>query len=192
MAEEEQPPPHWKEGEEEEEEEDGYEAANTNRRWQQLQEQLPFLRPEKGLTPHRGRDVAHLWAGYLLLLATFLYFVVSLYWVVASKWMPWTGVPLLDWMKEDRYYGLLVQATIPATLVLVVPNFFSFNVPSLQKALDLGQVLLLLVLLEVQRDPLPRPLPGPLVVFQGMIARPQQQLVQLLGIASVGLPQLRL
>ena len=61
--------------------------------------------------------------GLLLLLGTFVFFVVGMYSVVVAKWMPETGHPFLDFLRTDDHYSLLVPLLIP---VLVVTAYFNW------------------------------------------------------------------
>ncbi|KAJ2802031.1 hypothetical protein H4R20_003438 [Coemansia guatemalensis] len=49
--------------------------------------------------------------GYALLLLTSLVFVSSMYSLVVSKFMPYTGIAFLDAVKDDRYFCLLMPIT---------------------------------------------------------------------------------
>jgi len=86
---------------------------------------IPYLREEIGLHPH-ARLNNHIY-GYLILAATFLFFVLSTYAAVVSKLMPDTGNALLDWIKHDSYYCFLVLAVIPVTFFIVYLNWLSFK-----------------------------------------------------------------
>jgi len=57
--------------------------------------------------------------GYVLLALTFVFFICSIYAIVVSNFMPMTGNLILDWIKEDTYYCLLVPVTIPVTIIAV-------------------------------------------------------------------------
>ncbi|KAJ2779965.1 hypothetical protein H4R18_003711 [Coemansia javaensis] len=49
--------------------------------------------------------------GYALLALTSVLFVSSMYSLVVAKFMPYTGVPFLDAVKDDRYFCLLMPVT---------------------------------------------------------------------------------
>ncbi|KAJ2002503.1 hypothetical protein GGI04_003317 [Coemansia thaxteri] len=49
--------------------------------------------------------------GYALLVLTSVLFVFSMYSLVVSKFMPYTGIAFLDAVKDDRYYCLLMPIT---------------------------------------------------------------------------------
>ncbi|KAI3635947.1 hypothetical protein MIR68_006012 [Amoeboaphelidium protococcarum] len=65
--------------------------------------------------------------GILLLLATYVYFAISMYAIVISKFMPYTGNKLLDAIKDDHYYCYLVPITIPVTLAAIVMNWMGMK-----------------------------------------------------------------
>ncbi|KAI9500916.1 phosphatidylinositol N-acetylglucosaminyltransferase subunit Y [Coemansia spiralis] len=49
--------------------------------------------------------------GYALLALTAALFVLAMYALVVSKFMPHTGVAFLDSVKDDRYFCLLMPMT---------------------------------------------------------------------------------
>lgn len=62
--------------------------------------------------------------GLMLLIATYVMFVASMYAIIVSKIMPVTGNKVLDWIKDDRYYCYLVPLTfVPVTLTAVTWNW---------------------------------------------------------------------
>eukprot|EP00742_Colponemidia_sp_Colp-10_P007081 GILJ01007603.1.p1 GENE.GILJ01007603.1~~GILJ01007603.1.p1 ORF type:complete len:100 (-),score=6.61 GILJ01007603.1:129-428(-) len=65
--------------------------------------------------------------GYLLLFGCFVFFVVSMYSLVFSKWMPTTGHPVLDWISSDHYYCLLVPLLIPTTFLAIYFNWVAMK-----------------------------------------------------------------
>jgi hypothetical protein len=90
-----------------------------------VEDALPYLRREKGIHPH-ARDNTHLY-GYAVLTSSFLFFSTTMYWVLVSKFMPDTGNPLLDWIKHDEYYCLVVLSCIPVSFVIVYFNWLAFK-----------------------------------------------------------------
>ena len=64
-------------------------------------------------------------AGLGLLLGSFVAFVVLSFWMFASNLVPRTGNWLIDWLREDQYYCLLVPLTLPVTLLFA--NFTWFT-----------------------------------------------------------------
>ncbi|ORY91337.1 phosphatidylinositol N-acetylglucosaminyltransferase subunit Y-domain-containing protein [Syncephalastrum racemosum] len=68
----------------------------------------------------------HLW-GYALLAATAIMFLSTLYAIIGSKFMPDTGVPVLDWIKHDEYYCLLVPITALAAIYFIMWNWMGMK-----------------------------------------------------------------
>ncbi|KAF9585720.1 hypothetical protein BGW38_001059 [Lunasporangiospora selenospora] len=98
----------------------------------------PSLQPTKTPnTPHHTRrfttlisdeepDTTYLW-GYLLFFCTMTGFTVSMYALVASNYMPMTGNKILDWIKQDSHYCMLVPVTIPVTVLAVLFNWLGMK-----------------------------------------------------------------
>ncbi|KAG0258735.1 hypothetical protein BG011_003107 [Mortierella polycephala] len=101
------------------------------------------LRSKAHNTPHHTRrfttlisdqepDTTYLW-GYLLFFATMVGFTVSMYALVASKYMPMTGnkartlFVTLDWIMQDSHYCMLVPVTIPVTVLAVLFNWLGMK-----------------------------------------------------------------
>lgn len=113
-----------------------------------LEERPEVLRKLKILQRERDKEVNDntvLW-GYVLLICTFIFFVGAIYAMIVSKFMPLTGnkvsnlnsnfgfikLPfdifyILDWIKEDYYYCMLVPATVPVTVIAVYLNWLSLK-----------------------------------------------------------------
>ncbi|KNC47837.1 uncharacterized protein AMSG_04066 [Thecamonas trahens ATCC 50062] len=72
-------------------------------------------------TPETG------WYGYMLLGATAVGFVVAIYIIVLSKFMPVTGSPLVDYISQDHYYSVLIPYLAPVALVYVYFSWLSFK-----------------------------------------------------------------
>ena len=64
-------------------------------------------------------------AGLGLLLGSFVAFVVLSFWMFASNLVPRTGNWLIDWLREDQYYCLLVPLTLPVTLLFAYFTWFT-------------------------------------------------------------------
>ena len=64
-------------------------------------------------------------AGLGLLLISFFAFAVLSFWLLLSNLVPPTGNWLLDWLREDQYYCLLVPLTLPVTLVASYFTWFT-------------------------------------------------------------------
>ena len=58
--------------------------------------------------------------GYVLLSGCVFCAVSVLYAAVGSKVLPTFGIELLDWIKEDEYYCVLIPLTLPVTLFWVL------------------------------------------------------------------------
>ena len=63
--------------------------------------------------------------GFGLLLLSFLFFVFMCFWMLISNHVPGTGNWLIDWLREDQYYCLLVPLTVPVTLVASYLTWFT-------------------------------------------------------------------
>mmetsp|Transcript_4905 Transcript_4905/g.7653 ORF Transcript_4905/g.7653 Transcript_4905/m.7653 type:complete len:104 (-) Transcript_4905:315-626(-) len=57
--------------------------------------------------------------GSLLMMVSLAFGVMNLYSLLVSKVLPETGIALLDWVKNDRFFCLLVPTAIPVILVFV-------------------------------------------------------------------------
>ncbi|ORX52392.1 hypothetical protein DM01DRAFT_1323538 [Hesseltinella vesiculosa] len=76
--------------------------------------------------PEHVPDTTPLW-GYALLTGTFFVFMISLYWMVGSKWAPMTNIEWLDWLKEDEYYCLLVPITAIVWIYFIIWNWMGMK-----------------------------------------------------------------
>lgn len=65
--------------------------------------------------------------GWFLLAAVALSYVALLYSVVVSKLLPDTGHYVLDWVKHDTYYGLLLPCTAVITVLTVYLNWMGMK-----------------------------------------------------------------
>jgi len=90
-----------------------------------VEDALPYLRREKGIHPQE-KDTTHIY-GYSMILGAFVFFCSTMYWVVVSKFMPTTGNPLLDWIKQDEYYCMACLSCIPVSFILVYFNWLAFK-----------------------------------------------------------------
>ncbi|KAF9978735.1 hypothetical protein BGZ73_000745 [Actinomortierella ambigua] len=54
-------------------------------------------------------------------------FVVSMYALVVSNYMPETKNPILDWIKHDSHYCMLVPVTLPVTILAVLFNWLGMK-----------------------------------------------------------------
>ena len=64
----------------------------------------PFHGKQLGLTKP--------WHGALLALGSLATLALFLFWIVISKLLPPTGSAVVEWMRDDEYYCLLVPITI--------------------------------------------------------------------------------
>ena len=60
-----------------------------------------------------------------LVIGSVLSFAFLLYWLLLSKLLPPTGHWLLDALRDDRYYGVLVPLCMPITLVASYLGWFA-------------------------------------------------------------------
>ena len=55
--------------------------------------------------------------GILLIVASFLFTGVMIFWMLVAKLLPPSGLPVFDWMRQDHYYCFLVPIVlIPMSL----------------------------------------------------------------------------
>lgn len=66
-------------------------------------------------------------SGWLLLIITYILFIGLMYAIFISKWMPDTGHSLLDAIKRDNYYCLLVPLTLPVSIIMVFVNWLGMK-----------------------------------------------------------------
>ncbi|KAI8388106.1 phosphatidylinositol N-acetylglucosaminyltransferase subunit Y-domain-containing protein [Radiomyces spectabilis] len=79
-----------------------------------------------GHTSETIPDTTYLW-GYALLLMTFLMFMTTMYALVGSQYVPDTNNKILDWIKHDQYYCLLVPITAIVWIYFVVWNWMGMK-----------------------------------------------------------------
>ena len=60
-----------------------------------------------------------------LVIGSILSFAFLLYWLLLSKLLSPTGHWLLDALRDDRYYGVLVPLCMPITLVASYLGWFA-------------------------------------------------------------------
>ncbi|KAI8886213.1 hypothetical protein K501DRAFT_292922 [Backusella circina FSU 941] len=92
---------------------------------------LPRLSTINGSIPSRRMnentpDITYLY-GYCLLFATFIFFIGCLYAMFGSKYMPDTGIKLLDWIKYDNYYCLLIPITAIVWIYFILWNWMGMK-----------------------------------------------------------------
>lgn len=59
------------------------------------------------------------------LLACLVLCGLLLYWLVLSKLLPPTGHHLLDWLRDDEYYCVLVPLTLPVAVLVGYLSWFT-------------------------------------------------------------------
>ncbi len=65
--------------------------------------------------------------GWLLLIGTFLFFSCGIYATVISKFMPVVGHFVLDFLREDYFYSLLIPLLIPVAIVTIYLNWLGLK-----------------------------------------------------------------
>ncbi|KAI9282191.1 phosphatidylinositol N-acetylglucosaminyltransferase subunit Y-domain-containing protein [Sporodiniella umbellata] len=65
--------------------------------------------------------------GYGLLLTTFITFFFLIYAIVVSKLLPPSNNKLLDWLRNDEYYCLLLPITAIAWIYWVIWNWMGMK-----------------------------------------------------------------
>ncbi|CAO0799302.1 unnamed protein product [Mucor circinelloides] len=76
--------------------------------------------------PETIPDTTYLY-GYALLIGTIFVFVMSGYSIIGSKYMPDTNNKILDWIKYDNYYCLLVPITAIVWIYWVLWNWMGMK-----------------------------------------------------------------
>jgi hypothetical protein len=83
--------------------------------------------PKFLLDPAAPNPSDTVFAGYLLLLGSFLFFVIGIYATVAAKFLPEVGHPVLDFVRGDQYYTLLAPLLIPVVLMSTYLNWLGLK-----------------------------------------------------------------
>jgi hypothetical protein len=65
--------------------------------------------------------------GRMLIFGAAVFFVVSVYCIVGSKLLPYLGNPLLDFIKDDYYYSLLLPLLLPTLILALYLNWLSMK-----------------------------------------------------------------
>lgn len=112
----------------EEEEEAGRGAC-----WGPRADEESYLCDEMGVVPtstRMGRETSTTgWTcRWLLQTWAVVSFLACWYVIVVSKWMPETGVGILDAIRSDTYYCLLLPYTFLVAIVFISVNWFSMKV----------------------------------------------------------------
>lgn len=79
------------------------------------------------MTAQRSSETRNYWGGMLLVAASYIFFVLSIYALVVSKLLPDTGNPILDAIKYDWYYCMLVPSLVPTTTIFIYVNWVSMK-----------------------------------------------------------------
>mmetsp|Transcript_6741 Transcript_6741/g.12797 ORF Transcript_6741/g.12797 Transcript_6741/m.12797 type:complete len:114 (-) Transcript_6741:279-620(-) len=102
-------------------------SPQTCNGWQRLSKSQPFTYV-CGPEPSDDFDVKKLHvAGIILIIFALLIFLLGTYSLVVSKLLPSTGIWLLDCIREDMYFCLLVPMLIPVTLMKVYCSWVSMK-----------------------------------------------------------------
>ncbi|EGC39147.1 hypothetical protein DICPUDRAFT_21913, partial [Dictyostelium purpureum] len=65
--------------------------------------------------------------GWIIIICTLTFFIVTTYCLIFSKLLPDTGNRILDFIKYDWYYCLLIPALVPVTVATVYFNWLSLK-----------------------------------------------------------------
>ncbi|KAI8147097.1 phosphatidylinositol N-acetylglucosaminyltransferase subunit Y-domain-containing protein, partial [Fennellomyces sp. T-0311] len=85
-----------------------------------------YTRRSMAHLPETTFDSTYLW-GYGLLAATAIMFFGTLYAMIGSKFVPDTQIEILDWIKHDQYYCLLVPITAIVFIYFIVWNWMGMK-----------------------------------------------------------------
>ncbi|KAI8647915.1 phosphatidylinositol N-acetylglucosaminyltransferase subunit Y-domain-containing protein [Parasitella parasitica] len=88
--------------------------------------QLNYARRMTMHLPETIPDTTYLY-GYALLIVTLFVFTMSGYSIIASKYMPDTDNKILDWIKQDNYYCLLIPITAIVWIYWVLWNWMGMK-----------------------------------------------------------------
>jgi len=58
--------------------------------------------------------------GTALIICAYAICAFFLYWIIFSKLLPYTGHPVLDWLKDDHFYCILLPILCGPILILFV------------------------------------------------------------------------
>ena len=65
--------------------------------------------------------------GRTLIVGAAIFFIVNVYCIVGSKLLPDLGNPVLDFIKNDTYYSLLLPLVIPTLILAFYLNWLSMK-----------------------------------------------------------------
>ncbi|CAI2384668.1 unnamed protein product [Moneuplotes crassus] len=66
--------------------------------------------------------------GSLLIVCGFLFFTIGIYWTIVAKFMPDTGIGVLDFMKYDKYTFCAIVALWPLCIVVLGSNWLCLKI----------------------------------------------------------------
>eukprot|EP00386_Alphamonas_edax_P011332 GDKI01035959.1.p1 GENE.GDKI01035959.1~~GDKI01035959.1.p1 ORF type:complete len:108 (+),score=19.66 GDKI01035959.1:103-426(+) len=75
----------------------------------------------------KGEESSTQLVGACLVGLAYLLFVASMYCLIISKFMPDTGNFVLDSIKRDWYYCLLIPCLVPTSFVFIYVNWVSMK-----------------------------------------------------------------
>ena len=65
--------------------------------------------------------------GYILFFISISFFIISIYAIIISKKLSYTGNIYLDAIKDDEYYCYLLPLLIPITIIAVYLNWLGLK-----------------------------------------------------------------
>lgn len=76
------------------------------------------------LTHQKYQDYEHtiMW-GHLTILFTFISFIILTFWMFGSKFLPVTGNPIIDFMREDYHYCTVIPLLYPVFFIFIYKNW---------------------------------------------------------------------
>ncbi|KAI9228703.1 MAG: phosphatidylinositol N-acetylglucosaminyltransferase subunit Y, partial [Piptocephalis tieghemiana] len=67
-------------------------------------------------------DSTPFWGWVLLACSSFMW-IFGMHCIFLSNWVPDTGSEVLDWLKHDQYYCLMLPLLLPTTMFAVFWNW---------------------------------------------------------------------
>ena len=85
----------------------------------------PRKRSYAQLTPRENAVVDYdssltILIGTAIIIGAYIVCTFFLYWIVFSKLLPYTGHPVLDWLKDDHFYCVLFPVLFGPIVVFIV------------------------------------------------------------------------
>lgn len=81
----------------------------------------------QAVTRRHDQELSTVLWGYIVIAVSVAVLLVGLYSMVFSKIIPYTGNVVLDWVKEDYYFGPLLFTMIPVSVIFVYLNWLSLK-----------------------------------------------------------------